>query len=660
MKKTIAILLMLLAIFTLFACTPDEPETPKNDPPQAPAEPTVTFNFNTGTDEQISAITKDFIKLSEIEALPSPTKEGYSFKGWYTDSTLTNKFSLKTFSKQEKPESSINVPLYAKFEANYYTVTIHSSGGDTVSNFKYGAEIAIQKPSSAKLFAGFFEDKDFTRPFTTATMPAKNLDVYIKWVDSFNVTVKVSLPEALTLSGGALTQTISKTEKFDPIEAVARFGYAYSGYKIGDKTYTDSVIAINAEDITADTEITVLGDYATYELPIISVDTNNVPILNKYDYVDMTFNMINTDDEISDVTGGIRFRGNSTLGYPKKPYRIKFDSKQSLFGLTSAKSWVLLADYLDPSALHNYAAFGLADDGDFRFVASPHKVNLYLNGEYMGLFTLCEQMQENKGRINIETDITEDMVSIKDYNFFISMDGKVLEDDEAVEGETYFYLEDYDRYVEIKYPEKDSFPTEEQFYQFFSQLEEYMKYIFRIFSEKDVEAIRNEVNIDSLVDFFIIDQLMGENDHAAHSFNMFFANGTGDVKVDGKLNFGPIWDYDYCLHTSWQRRPNKEYDLDVKVSFSNVFFKAVGTTELIDVVKERYNSHYKDKIEAVVADIDALAKSMKISYELNSQKWYADYLEQEPYIVELNVEFLKSFLLFRKAMFDVIWAIDAE
>jgi hypothetical protein len=268
-------------------------------------------------------------------------------------------------------------------------------------------------------------------------------------------------------------------------------------------------------------------------------------------------------------------------------------------------------------------------------------------------------MQENKGRIDIDIDVEESMVNIKDYNFFIAMDGKVLEDAESVKGETYFYLEEYDRYVELKYPEKDAFPTEEQFFEFFGALEEYMKYIFKIFAEKNVEAIKAEVNVDSLVDFFIIDQLMGENDHAAHSFNMFFANGTGDAKVDGKLNFGPIWDYDYCLHTSWQRRPNKEYDLDVKVSYSNIFFKAVGQTELIELVKVRYNSYYKDKIEQVVADIDALAKSMAVSYELNSLKWYTEYLEEEPYIVELNVEFLKSFLLFRKALFDVIWAIES-
>ena len=158
----------------------------------------------------------------------------------------------------------------------------------------------------------------------------------------------------------------------------------------------------------------------------------------------------------------------------------------------------------------------------------------------MGIFTLCEQVQENKGRIGIEEDITADMTELKDFNFFIAMDGKVLEDPEAVEGETYFYLEEYGKYIELKYPEKDQFVSEEQFESFFSQLEEYMTYIFGIFTEGDVEKILSEVNIETLVDYLIIDQIMGEKDHHYHSFNMFFTSTSGDESIDGKLNFGPI------------------------------------------------------------------------------------------------------------------------
>ena len=220
-------------------------------------------------------------------------------------------------------------------------------------------------------------------------------------------------------------------------------------------------------------------------------------------------------------------RGNSTRRLPKKPYRIKFDKKQSLFGLEKSKSWVLLADYLDPSGLHNYTAFKLASELDgLSFTPSPFKVNVYLNGEFNGLYTLCEQVQENEGRMNIEEEITEEMSELKDFNFFICMDKSVTEDSDSVLDETYFYVEEYDKYFELKYPEKDNFVSEEQFNKFFKELKEYVKNILDIFVNKDVEAIKKEANINSLIDYLIIDQIMGEMDHAYKSFNMYYCHSS--------------------------------------------------------------------------------------------------------------------------------------
>ena len=98
----------------------------------------------------------------------------------------------------------------------------------------------------------------------------------------------------------------------------------------------------------------------------------------------------------------IKLRGNSTLGAAKKPFRIKFDSKQSLFGLEKSKDWVLLANYYDKSNLRNYLAYLTANKmTNLGFQPSSIFVDVYFNGEYYGLFTLCEQMEVNPGRVDI-------------------------------------------------------------------------------------------------------------------------------------------------------------------------------------------------------------------------------------------------------------------
>ena len=375
----------------------------------------------------------------------------------------------------------------------------------------------------------------------------------------------------------------------------------------------------------------------------------------------MDFSIENCDYSLKEVAGGIRLRGNSTLTYSKKPYRIKFDKKQSLFGLTKAKSWVLLADYLDPSGLHNYTAMSIAQDlPGLSFTTTAHKVNVYLNGEFKGLYTLCEQVQENEGRMNIEMDeITEDMTELKDFNFFISMDKSVISDKDAILNETYYYIEEYDRYFELKYPEKSDFCSEEQFESFFNQLVEYTKNILDSFANKDVQTILEEVNVNSLADYLIIDQIMGELDHASKSFNMYYTN-TSSEEENGKLNFGPIWDYDWSLFTQFTGKPNEQYSsytgtTNVRISNNPFYQSFYSIPEFLSLVKERYNFYAAPALQKYLEDFDGIVESISESIEFNRQLWYSD-LDVE--ISNKNIAFLKEFLESRVELLGRVWKID--
>ena len=152
------------------------------------------------------------------------------------------------------------------------------------------------------------------------------------------------------------------------------------------------------------------------DLPIIEIFTqgNELP-KDKENYVNCSFeisNCKNEEDNFSvemknsvdeDGSVGIRLRGNSTMQYDKKPYRIKFDKKQSFFGLEKNKNWVLLADYLDTSKIRNYAAFKIAQGFDaLSFTPAPNHVVVYINGECKGLYLFCEQIDEKEGRAAVE------------------------------------------------------------------------------------------------------------------------------------------------------------------------------------------------------------------------------------------------------------------
>lgn len=388
----------------------------------------------------------------------------------------------------------------------------------------------------------------------------------------------------------------------------------------------------------------------TDELPIVSVNTNGVAVDSKT-YVDMTLTLANVADPLVEVGGSIRLRGNSTYKFPKKPYRIKLDQKHSLLGLDKAKSWVLLADWLDPSTLHNYAALNLAATSEhFDFIPTPHKVNLYLNGEYQGIYTLCEQVQENEGRLDLETEIKRSMKDLEDYNFLICMNYNAPEKPGAEEGVTYFYLSNCDRYFELEYPTREDFPSEAQFHTFFNALEDYMRETVAAFQQSNRSYLSKNVDMNTLIDFFIVDQIMGERDHHWKSVFMYYKGAEGDPK----LHFGPPWDYDFCMFTQWTSEPNEEFDLSNKFNphEASVFFTPLlNNSYYTRKVRSRYKGHFSDALAGVIHQVELQAAAMAESLHMNQGTWYAD----KPDITEDNVSFFIKYLKHRKSALDREW-----
>lgn len=120
----------------------------------------------------------------------------------------------------------------------------------------------------------------------------------------------------------------------------------------------------------------------------------------------LTLSNCDTKFALDSVAASMKVRGNYTSNYQKKPFRIKFDAKQSMLGLNKGgkyKKWVLLADVKDTSMLRNSLGFylgrNLMDDKLFASDFTP--VHLYLNNQYWGLYILAEQKEVKSGRVEV-------------------------------------------------------------------------------------------------------------------------------------------------------------------------------------------------------------------------------------------------------------------
>jgi len=205
---------------------------------------------------------------------------------------------------------------------------------------------------------------------------------------------------------------------------------------IGQKEATMKVIDENEEVILTKTaKISIVENIG---LPNVKIDTTtgeDPDWKEKEEYTTMKLSVDNCDPAFikSKIPGGLRVRGNSTnqQSVTKRAWRIKLDGKSNLLGLNNGqkyKSWVLLADFFDSSMFRNACAFTMGNslfNYSGNYCSDRQHVNLYLNGDYRGVYLLAEQQQAKDGRIPIFESEVDDMYDGTDVGYLLEIDGLV-------------------------------------------------------------------------------------------------------------------------------------------------------------------------------------------------------------------------------------------
>ena len=284
------------------------------------------------------------------------------------------------------------------------------------------------------------------------------------------------------------------------------------------------------EDTPNENEIPEDNREISYRVHHISIITeNNAPINSKEEYVSCLISMDSDEEDwcFTDLEAGIRGRGNSTWEwYPKKPYRIKFDKKQEVLGLGKAKSWVLLAEYRDPTDLMNTYVFELGQLLNMPFTNHNRYVWLTLNGEDKGLYHLTEQVQQGSNRVDIADE------------------GGMLLSLDADDGPYYsnepdnFWSITYNMPVCVKHPEDQSSEQLEKIRDEFNILEQTIK-------SGTFEDAQSILDLTSMADFLLIQELVYNVELDAPR-SMYIHKDLG-----GKWTLGPLWDFDGGFDFDW-------------------------------------------------------------------------------------------------------------
>ncbi|TLG73008.1 InlB B-repeat-containing protein [Culicoidibacter larvae] len=183
---------------------------------------TTTFN-NDGVET-----TSDVVYGGTITEPAAPSKEGYTFNGWFTAATGGTQWN---FSTGTMPAN--NMTLYAQYSVNAYTLSfdIATNGGSgtapTAQTINYG--VKATKPADPSKtgysFAGWFDAATDGNAwdFDTKTMPANNVTLYAQFsVDSYTVT--------FNNDGATTTESVTYGALVPKPVNPTKLGYTFNGW----------------------------------------------------------------------------------------------------------------------------------------------------------------------------------------------------------------------------------------------------------------------------------------------------------------------------------------------------------------------------------------------------------------------------------------------
>lgn len=505
--------------------------------PLPPGQKEVTITFETGdSNTNIPAING--LPGSLLELPSDLFKEGFVFKYWELEGV---KFEETTF-----PNSSIT--LKAVWEEGYAIYFEPGDYHDEVLPIYFGENdlidglpiLSYKIDNEENGYTFLYWELD-GKEFDFDTMPNNNLILTAKWqkinLIAFDVGSSNDKIEPLIVEVG---EKLIAPNQVPSLENHIFIGWFYNDKPYIFKNMPNGTLVLKAKYLDETKEYNEVSN-----LPKVFINLdNNKPLdnVNRDDYVDSSFTI--SSDKIEDNVNSLRLEfkgrghGSWTDSGPKRGYRLKFKDKQSLFGEAKSKHWVLLAgaNFYDTSLSKNALAFNLARDvfSNIEYTSSTRWVELYINGEYRGVYLFAEHVRVDEGRVDIDAEY-----GIIDTGYLIEYDAYAKE--AGPEGIYWFSIPGYKHPVELKRPDPDDYDEEGISEALFRSQVEFIKNytngVLQAALNQDYEEFIKLADIDSFVDMYILHELFKNTDTGWSSFFMY-------KKPGGKLYAGPAWDFD--------------------------------------------------------------------------------------------------------------------
>ena len=385
--------------------------------------------------------------------------------------------------------------------------------------------------------------------------------------------------------------------------------------------------------------------YQLTNLPTVVINTEgSQEIVSKEEELSSTVYIISEEGTnlLATTETGVRGRGNASWDqFPKKPYRLKFKSKQSPLGApASAKKWTLISNYSDKSLMRNILAFEASRRIGQAYTPYCHPVDVIVNGEYRGCYQLCDQVEAAEGRVPAKDGylIEIDAYAWKEVSAFWSWRGTP---------------------VTIKHPDEDDITDSQRQHieSFFNQME--TAALGEDFTDPE-KGYRKYLDLESFLRNLLVGDFCGNTD-LLWSVYMY------KDATDGKLYTGPTWDHDLSFDNDY-----RSYPVNANNDFIFLFVPSPASDAVRDITRRIVKEDPEAKnllaqywnqaleegdLKTLPEYLDQTYVLLQESQELNFKRW--NILDSQVHMnfqalgtYEAEVNFLKNCLKERLVKFD--------
>lgn len=294
------------------------------------------------------------------------------------------------------------------------------------------------------------------------------------------------------------------------------------------------------------------------ELPIvvISTDFGSIPDEPKVGASmgiiyggDGVINQISDPFDYYDGRIAIERRGNSTQDFAKVSYGFETrslgdeDSSVNFFEMGADEDWILHAMYIDKTQVRIPFSFYLFEQMG-HYATQWKYVELVIDGNYRGLYLLCEKIKRDDDRVDIaKLDVDEISGDDVSGGYILKIDW--LDDFEGFQS-SYLSQGGIPMPYQWYYPKADLIQPEQEAY-ISAWMDRFESAVFDSdYTNDDGERYTDLIDVNSFTDFILINELSKNSDGYKLSS---YLHKDKDSK-GGRLVAGPIWDFDQTYGSS--------------------------------------------------------------------------------------------------------------